>query len=237
MRTVGEHIGLMRHALGKSPATYHDLYQTFQNAGNQLLQGEWSWAKRGPVPLAFRAGQDFFDLPDDFGRVVSLTGSAVALNVVQQVTAERLVALREGVVAIPDAEVYVCFDSARGQITPGVPSRTVGEVWPTPSANDTPVVQMVYRRSFPRFSSADDAKVPDIDESADLLLSLMAQDLAYLIENKRVLFDPAVIANETSRVKGLDGSRQWYHGQMSGGALDRLPARCETVPITSIAVT
>jgi hypothetical protein len=238
MRTVGQHIALMRHALGKSPASGHDLYQTFQDAGNQLLQHEWSWAKRGPVALAFRAGVEFVELPPDFGRMVGLETPDSTYATTSVVPFQRIQSYRSGGLSTTsEGVVYMCFDAARRQKNPGVGSTAVAEVWPTPSTNDTPTVRMTYRCAFPRFTVADDDVMPDIDEQADLLLSLMAQDLAYLMENKRTLFDPQVIANELSRVKALDGSRQWMSGVMSGGALDRLPPHGLTVPVDRITVT
>lgn len=236
MRTVADHIGMMRHAIGKSPASGHDLYQTFQDAGNQLLQLGWAWSKRTVTALAFVAGQDQFELPDDFGRVVTLTPDGTMG--VEQMTRQQMAALRvSGQVGFANLSIALCFDSARRQRTPAEPSRMVGEIWPTPTATGSPVVAMEYLRTFPRYTEDRGNEYPDIDEQADFLLSLMAQDAAYLVENKRRLFDPAVIAEETARVKGLDGSRQWYHGQMSGGALDRLPPQDAAVPVSTITVT
>ena len=225
---------MMRHALGKSPASGHDLYETFQNAGNQLLDEEWSWAKRNGT-LEFVAGRDWVELPEDFGRVVSITPSTV-LSGIEQVTAQRMALLRTGGLGINGIGQAVCFDAARRQNTVGLPSRVVADCYPTPAANDS--VPMVYRRTFPRYTTERDNETPDIDVSADLLLSLMAQDLAFLIENKRRLFEPGVIDEEMARVRRLDGSRQWDHGRMSGGALDRLPSQSEaTVLLGTITVT
>lgn len=239
MRTVAQHISMMRHALGKSPAAGHDLYDTFTDAGRQLLSlREWSWSKRGPEEsqLRFKADQAYVELPADFGRVVSVyttDGGGVRL-----VASQEISLLRSGGVTGDPVAVCLCFDAARRQKNPGGGSILVADVWPTPTADDSPTVRMVYRASFKQTTSADDDTCPDIHPDADLLLSMLAQELACVQENKRRLFEPTIITDEIARVAALDGSRQWQAGQMSGGALDRLPpTNSDAVPISSITVT
>jgi hypothetical protein len=223
MKTIGDYILLMKHALGKTPATGHDLYSTLNEAGRQLFtMHEWSWCHQGPYTLATVSGRDYIELPDDFGTVLHLYQPTTTVNAVQIVTLQELALLRQSTVGVGSFAYSVAFTSSVPAANAGVAPTKRALIYPEPSANGTPAILMLYRRAWVDVTEANENDYPSIDRDAEGLLSMLAQDRAYLMENKRPLFEPGVIDAEFARVRMADGSKQWMVGPLRGGAGDRI---------------
>lgn len=223
MKTIGDYILLMKHALGKTPATGHDLYSTLNEAGRHLFSmHEWGWCHQGPYTLATISGQEYIDLPDDFGTVVQLYQPTTTVNSLQTVTLQELALLRQASVGTGAFAYSIAFTSSAPAANAGLAPTKRALIYPAPSADGTPSISMIYRRAWVDVTEANANDYPSIDRECEGLLSMLAQDRAYLMENKRTLFDPGVVDAEFMRVRANDGSKQWMVGPLRGGARDRM---------------
>lgn len=212
----------MKHALGKNPATGHNLYDTFNEAGRQLFSmNQWSWMHQGPYQLQFVAGEDHVILPDDFGAVIGLYQPNTTIYTVRQVTIQEILYLRQSLTRPNIYTYHIAFGTSVPAENAGLPQQQRALIYPNPTSATSPDIEMVYRRRWRDVSEANANDYPSIDPEVEGLLSLMAQERAYLIENKQPLFPPGLIDAEFARCKQYDGTKQWNYGLLRGGAGDR----------------
>lgn len=225
MKTIGDYILLMKHALGKTPATGHDLYSTLNEAGRELFtMHEWTWCHQGPYELSAVSGNDYIELPDDFGTLVALYQPSSTVNAIQTVTLQELTMLRQSSIGTGSYAYSIAFASSVPPANAGQKQKKRALIYPEPTTNGTPAITIIYRRAWVDVTEANANDYPGIDRDAEGLFSMLAQERAYLMENKRPLFEPGVIDREFARVKTADGSKQWNYGPLRGGANDRMVA-------------
>lgn len=200
MLTVGDYIAQMRHGLGKSPSTGHNLYHSLTFAGQQLYTAhDWRWRRRGPVAIPAVANQQFIDLPPDFGRMVSASGSSSSGTRFIPVTEQEIDKLREKG-DIGGAIISYALSSRQESATSA--PRKVLLVWPTPSNNAQWTMNLRFMGDFPAYTTnADDNKRPPIGPEYENALRLMSRAVAWETENEGVAPDRQLADAEITRLR------------------------------------
>lgn len=221
--TRDEYIGLMTHALGKTPDSRHNLYWTFNRAARALVTAsEWSWRVRGPVSVSTVANQGFIELPADFAQVrVCYIPSAGAVQKVNVCTLETIAQLRALASSyVGTGNIYIYFPAWNFNEL-GVAPRA--ELAPIPTTNATPTFQMIYNCAWREIDDSDTLReVTVIPADFEHALILMARAFANNIENQDAALEDTAVKNELDRLRGEDSRRQVNFGRMSGGAGSRM---------------
>lgn len=223
MRLVSDFIAGLRHSLGKSPAAGHNLYHTLNDAGRRLYSVHpWGFLTRGPVALPVVANQNYLDLPPDFGGMLNLwaprTGTftnveVVDLGAIGELRANTTVTITSGV-------MYVCFDANGGGVGQEPMPRAL--LHPTPAANGSPTMQMIYTRQWRNVRESDANTAVGIPEDFEDALLTGACLLAWNRENPELKKDPSEYIYLIDQLKAADGQNQPSGGYMRGGAKERM---------------
>lgn len=224
MLTFGQIKSLMEHAVGATPDSRHNLYQTLNRAGRFLTDyADWSWRLAGPVALAVKADDKFVPLPADFQRVHTLTAPSSGADAVCEISLAEILQLHAGAIHLQDGRWHIncppfaVIDQGSGTVN----ARAM--IYPTPTADGTPNLSLTYYRRW--VECADDGShsslrpaIPDEFEQAMVMVArcfaLDLQDQSESLESQRAMA-------ELDRLKGQDFSTQSNHGLMRGGASDR----------------
>lgn len=226
-RTIQGYLDMMRHRLGKVPASRHVLIDTLNEAGRALFiaaEGEphyhtWSWATAENVQLLIPAGVDRVPLPDDFGSLVAIEEEDRVVGSVQQTTAGHLLELRADTTT-SNLTLWVAFDVGESQLNPEVGPRKVAAIYPVQGDERTDI-RMTYNRTWIDVHSDDTGRIPNIPPEWDRLLRLMAQAFAVEIEDGTNPFDNDPYAAELSRLVSFDAGRQVLKGRPTHSVRDR----------------
>lgn len=225
MLRASEYIGLMKHGLGKTPDSRHNLWQTFNRAGRQLVTShDWVWRKHGPVDLPAVAGQRFIILPEDFGRVETVNvDNATSANFfrVQQTTTTHIQQLYQHRLPLGDVGFYIAFPNY-------IPQRSLEEgpvrkadVYPQPDTDGNPTLKVIYSRTWIDIAEGDDDAIPNVPPDFQEALVAAARALAWRIEMQSPAFEEGELAEEIERLKLEDGGVQTKYSHMIGGASSR----------------
>lgn len=123
-------------------------------AGHHLAaMHPWGWLIRPPAGISLVASQEWAALPSDFGEVVAVRSSD--LTGFQFVGYEELIELRFQQAAIASGWVAAVVYSPAGGSTP--PDAPRLEVYPTPAANQSNALRIVYRAGWTEVTTGTDA--------------------------------------------------------------------------------
>lgn len=225
MLNAGQHIDLMKHGLGKTPDARHDLWATFNRAGRYLVTAhDWYWRTKGPVDLPAVASQSFLYLPDDFGgEVESYVPNNGSFTYIQKVTLRELAVLRtENVTSVRTGVFYIYYPMWEDQDSREDEPRPRAEIYPTPTTNAEPTVQLIYNKRWAEIDANDTAAIPNIPREFEHALVLAARAYAWALENQTDPHEDAQLARELARLVEEDGRRQRTWGKMTGGVDLRL---------------
>jgi len=224
MRTTQDYLDMMGHSLGKTPDSRHKLIDTLNDAGRALVNAhEWTWKTRSGKVLELVAGQDYVDLPADFGAVLSVTsvgGSPISIHL----TSIEDIAMRRAWDNYDSLNLFIAFESGSEGLTDedGVVENQA-PVWPTPASARSDL-RLAYRSKWVDLESEDPDRVPVIPRDWERSLMLFANAFAWDIENKtdpyenQALFGPT---GEIQRLIILDAGKQQNHGRPSHSVMAR----------------
>lgn len=228
MLTLADHISLMKHALGKTPDSRHNLYETFNRAGRALTNAHaWSWRNR-TANVAATASQAYITVPSDVGTVRSayLSSMTGSYSKVCLTTIEDILRMRQdnGSGFTGGGDFFMSWESWVDQAATTSQIIKRFQVFPTPTANNEPTVTIAYQAVWTEFPTdgTGGTRLPNIDLQFEHALILMARAFSVHIENQQAALEDAAVVAEIERLKMLDGPRQWDIGPMTGGAAQRL---------------
>lgn len=225
MLKASEYIGLMSHALGKTPDSRHNLWDTFNRAGRALFtRHDWTWRMEGPISLPVVANQDFVVLPVDFaGEVESWIPNTGTYQFLEKCSLEKIANLRAtfttNIISGRFCVYYPGWDSQDSAETE--PTRRA-LLYPTPTANANPTIQLIYRRRWVNISENDNDRVPNIPSEFEQALILQSRAYAVCIENQVPPYEDGPLAVEIARLINEDSTAQPSLGRMTGGVDRRL---------------
>lgn len=238
-RTFSNYKAAIVHALGSNPATGETAGELANDALQQLCHMHpWNWNRGGPVSLDLTTGQDYIELPQDFGVVESVTYPGTIARQMIPTTISDIQRMRSYLVMPPSFMFYYAVNSGQteedfitrtgGTPNPADPTQglsiNVLEIYPTPTNTVTDAISLVYRRSIDRMEL--DADIPAIPPWMDYALDLLCRSLAVTLEDDnpqnaaQVMFDKIL-----PDLKKRDAGVQRRIGPMKGGLYPR------TIPI------
>ncbi len=216
MRNVQSYLDLMRHALGKVPNSLHVQIDTFNDAGRALVNAHaWTWRSRPPIAVLIKADETTFQLPEDFGEMISMEiADSVEFRVIPTSVAD--IEMRRAVAIFDSLTLYVAFDVGGSQTTRDQSSNSrVAEIYPV-QASDRTDIRLHYRATWLDCTADDTKRVPNIPRDWERSLVLFSRAFVQDIENQqdpyenKVLFGPE---GEIARLKRADASKQVDMGQ------------------------
>lgn len=236
--TGADYIGYMRHRLGKTPASRHQLVHTFNDAGREIFQAgldpmrgfnhQWSWTVAENVVLPIKANEELVRLPDDFGTLIAIEQENRVTGTIIQTGLAHLLELRADS-TISQLNIYICFDA--GPKDTGANAALEADslakwaaIYPVQSA-DRNDVRMTYTRTWIDFAAGDDAssggseaelkRVPNIPAEWERLLKLCAMRMASEMEDGMPAFDNGPYDRELQRLVAYDANRQTEYGRVA----------------------
>ena len=218
---------LLTHALGKSPATGHVMLHTLNRAGRWLVTAHaWSWRHRVSTTFAAVASQAYIALPTTFGQVidciVNLSLVPTGFRQVEIVSLSHIADLRQRFSTLGDGVLYIAFPGYTQSDTATVHPIARAEVFPTPTANGDPTMELTFLQKWRELTStgSDEANIPDDFEN---LLVLKSRLMALQVENPDGSWPDlrAELQEELARMVLEDESRQEEVGPLIGGAAAR----------------
>lgn len=219
----------------------HVLIDTFNDAGRWLCSvWPWSWLIVGPVLIPAVGGEDSAPLPANYGRCESIfidrtvnTGSGCA----HLVTLRRIADLKAAGSAGWSAggDVYVSLDGMDHH-TKETHTRRKLVIFPTPSANGTPTLSLIYRKRWIDFDDSDTSGVPDIDPDWERLLVLACEGMVRTTEWRESFASNTDIQAELERLKSLDGGRLPSLGEIADTVYTDNPLNIGTVTPTEVTL-
>lgn len=215
MLTIAQHIGLMQHAVGATPDSRHDLYETFNRAGRYLYNYfPWSWRLKlaSLVPVS---GDENIPLPSDFEQLesVQIDGSTDRIGLVDLPTIHA--ARHRDAYAGPG---YLMHVAPYTTISTGGAVARFAILYPVPTANGVPDIEIWYRRAWPGYTSANNANNPSIPLEFENALVMLARAYAMHLQDQAAAFEDQKAIEELERLKAVDISRSPTQGFMGGGA-------------------
>lgn len=210
-------------AIGQTPSTGHDLWETINQAGTQLCQeSPWWWLREGPHDFAAVADQDFIDLPDDFDSVAAITTGTSAA--VEQVTPDFIMRMQAGSVVASGSTgtAYVSFVTWSKQTGGETEPRPRMLHWPTPTADGSPTYSILYRRKWKPLTTSDNTAIPNVPAGALPALTAGCRALAMARElganHPATVAEYALYRGSVELLKGSDARAQPSFGPIRGGA-------------------
>jgi len=235
-RTFTEYQASVVHALGGQPATGVDKGEIVNDALAHLSAlHPWRWRRGGPVSMSLVQDQDYAELPADFAEEISLTYPQSFAFQMIRTTVEQIQAMRAWpITASFGYSYYYAVNAGQtdeefkarqgGTVDPLDPtlglSIPVVELYPTPSADSTDGITLLYLRDTPRLETAGD--IPAIPVWMDYAFDLLCRSFAITLEDDNAN-NAAAIAFERliPQLKQRDGSGQSRLGVMRGGLYPR----------------
>lgn len=235
MRTAEQIIDMMKHAIGGTPDSRHDLWATLNEAGRALTNwSRWSWRFAGPTTLIFETENEKFALPEDFGEIdaCAATTPTVVIRIVSssEIMWMRSRNIRSGYV------YYIHFPEWTAPSDSGDSQRPQGMIWPLNTIENTPI-QITYWRRWVELKSTDPSAYPAIPAEYERALVLLARDFALCYQTDQPSIESDAAVKEITRLIEADARRQPFEGQITGGASRFVGRRDGTVYLRDIGVT
>lgn len=224
MKTAGEIIALMQHRIGKTPAAGHSLWDDLNAAGEELYtHHDWSWRVTGPAALVARAGQEHLKLPHDWGNLMEAWIPDIGVfNLLNNITLHEYARIKstESVgYALGTLHVYW---PAYESISAEDPPEPRALIFPTPTTDGIPTVQVVYKRVWREIDEDDDAARPNVPQRWMNVLADLAVAIAWRREMDSLAPEEGKAAEAIARLVLEDSRTPGRTGIMTGGAGRRL---------------
>lgn len=218
------------HAMGSTtdsvPSTW-DVDEIINDGGVLLYSAhDWAFRIRPPVGMSFTAGQDYIDLPTDYGSLVGFQMDNTLNFSLTGTTPQQILDLRSTTVTVSQQNFWYAImqPAQRDRKLPPGPPRM--ELWPTPSSDQANIMTIIHRAKWQKlYDDKDVADVPDYCESL-LIQCVRGFALGWM---ERLMEPQGGVEGILERIrKGLvwqtaveeDGMRQSNFGQHIGGAIE-----------------
>lgn len=218
MRTAQRYIDLMKHGVTSRPSSLIDVWDVLNDAGRALYSAgnrhpyyhRWSWAVRASTTLTIPANVELVTLPDDFVREVSVrasgTGKVVVVETMDALNDFRA-ANRAG-----NTVLRICFKAGIAQDSPTKQTRPVAAIYPTQDEERSDIL-LTYEKDWRNLSQDRPDEIPNIPESYERLLLLMARDHLWTLQNQTPSPETAAIADELAGLVVDDSDKQDTDGR------------------------
>ena len=210
MLTLSQHLDMMRHALGKTPNSRHNLADTFNRAGRALVTSHpWAWRMRPPVTLIIPANTDRVALPADFDQVIKVTSDETLVYSVKMVDVEDIMRRRSSLIFEP-LTLYIAFHVGRGQQTSTSPADDprYAEIWPQQSTERSDIQLHYVAGWIDMDEKADADAVPNVPANFEQALILWARKYALDLENQEQSHEAKALEEELVRLRMFDAGVQ-----------------------------
>lgn len=211
------------HYLAGSPATVVTDADTTKgrivnDAGRLMVNcHDWSWLVRPNAAVNYTSGQNFADLPGDFGRLLSVAQSSNVSTSLCPTTAENIARMRQWDDTSGTTGYYALEHQPRAVNTQFQPRPRLA-LYPTPSSDTASALLVTYRAAWTEL--VNDADVPNIPDDYDLLLRNFIRAVAYEQDDQREDAVNAVLSSAVfARLAARDGATQANLGDVTGGSL------------------
>ena len=219
-RTFSSYKAIAQHTIGAdAPASGFTTAEIVNDAFRWLMfQHAWNWRTAGPTELDITAGQNYVELPTDFGELISLEYPGTTIRDMLPSTLSEIQDFRSFEVANPQYSYWYAVNS--GAINASNPEQGLAdpvlEIWPTPGASESGALSIMYRRDILLLSA--DSDVPQIPDWMEPLAVLAVKHYANLYENddgnSAAFQSLTMMLPEAQRRDGADQRRK---GVMRGG--------------------
>lgn len=223
--TLREYRRHVRHALGGEPSTRLNEAQMVNEGGRHLFSmHSWNFRTRPSVILSLVGDQDYVDLPDDFGELVSVKMDNNLLDSIEITTLAQIDELRNLSLADTSFRIVAAIsypDQADDNDSLSTPRL---ELWPTPPADTTKAITLRQRSLWAEMNRNED--VPNIQPKYESLLIACVRAVALGYEEDSEADVDDRLAKIKSKRGGLfdiavkaDGRSQGNYGVVRNGAV------------------
>jgi len=196
--TNGQIVGLMQHALGKTPDSRHDLWEAYNAAGRYIYgYHPWRWRLSIPTTFTWTASASTMALPSDADEVTDIYIPQTGIPNVLVVSKDQMIELRRRALGFP-GRYAICVQQM------GQNGNSVLQIYPAPSANTD--FEVVYLRRWTELTSGDSSANPAVPLEFQHALKLAARAIAVNIENQAVAFEDVALQSELERLRVKDNN-------------------------------
>ncbi len=218
-RTFAEYKAEVEHALGNTPSAGITTAGIVADALNSLCASRsWKWRRGGPVTADLTSGQEYVELPLDFGELTTIEYPGTVLRGMIPTSMATIERLRASTVSPSLFGFYYAVST--GNIDEAFPENGLSvptlELYPTPTATVTDALRITYLRDVPEMDT--DTDIPQIPIWMDRAFALLCRAIAHELEDDdassaaRKAFD-----RELADCIRRDASSQTKYGTMAGG--------------------
>ena len=152
--TAQKYVDLMSHAIGATPDSRHDLWETLNRSGRAMTDKHpWTWRRRGPDALTLTAGGEF-TLPSDFGKLESITpATGNFFKRIRPATVEEIMSARSQNVIYAN-DILICTDAWTTQASGTTQPTPKGLIYPNAAGANDPALVMIYLAKWTELSSS-----------------------------------------------------------------------------------
>lgn len=242
--TGTRYIELMRHRLGKTPASRHRLIDSFNEAGRSLFIAatgaphfhDWSWTVAENFMVRLEAGREYLELPDDFGTLVSVQPESGITDSIHLTDPSDISARRSGF-ETSATDLWLAFAVGSTPIAVDVEGTTKKTASVYPVQESARMLRLNYTRVWIDFTDQDLDRVPNIPKEWDRLLRLQAQANAVETENGTEPFDLQPYSAELERLVAFDAARQVDQGPPRHSVMARAQGRSRGIQYPHRGIT
>ena len=154
VRMALEHI---RHTLDGKLRAPLDGLSVLNEAGEFLTSMQpWKWLERQPVTLSLVGGQDYVDLPADFRELIAYNATESLVNSFHLTSHAELLNLRTNEITVTSWNFWGAINYyADASVDRNIPTPRI-EFWPTPLANDSTGLTIIYRAGWVTLENDED---------------------------------------------------------------------------------
>lgn len=229
--TAQRYIDAMRHRLGKTPSSRHDLVDTFNEAGRalySLAEGPpyyhpWSWTHRANETLLIPANTSRVELPRGFGTIISIQQDERVTGGVEITDLQYLQILRAERVTTP-LVLHIAFNAGQDAANPQESARRIAEIYPE-QGNVRTDIRITYTVEWEDVDGDVLEVVPNIPQDYDRLLRNLAEQYAVERENNGIAdTERTIVEQELARLVAKDSSLQPSVGHPTHSVMNRARA-------------
>lgn len=210
------------HALGGTVSSQLSEIGIVNEAGRHMFNTAWGFRSRPPKDITFVSGNDYAELPLDFGEMIAANMKDGLVQTFTFTTFDDLIHRRRTSTGATN-HFWIAISYPRIESDQlGVPMPRL-ELYPTPTTGDQLTVS--YRAKWEDLIDDDDiAQVPDYAESA-LIAMTRAFALGYEEEGMELRVAEVEMGPIWQRLLEKDGIVQPSYGEIRNGALSMIQPR------------
>lgn len=223
MRTAQQMVDLITLRLGQTPDSRHDLWADLNEAGREVFtQIPWNMRRAAPTTLVAVASQEFIALPSDWAQLDSVNPQNAGSWSVQLVTIADIMRMRSTPGTFDAGTTFIAFGAWVTQAAVNASPTQRCEIYPTPTTNGSPTLNVTYLRRWRELSSGSGTDLPNIPNEFEAALVAKFTAIAWRREYGEAHPDEALYLAEIERLKAEEAGQQVFVGRIRGGA-DRFP--------------